>query len=119
MSHDLGARLKRLRTERKLRQADLAELAKMSMVQYGRYERGTSYPTAEPLSRLASALGVSSDYLLSGAEDDRPPELVLEDRALLEKFRQLKELPERDRKIVEELIDAFVIRRKIRDIAAS
>lgn len=93
-------------------------MAKLSKVHYGRYERGTSQPTAEALSRLASALEVSVDFLLHGTKDEEPADLVIRDRGLLEKFRELEQLPDHDRRIVEELIEAFNIRYKKKAMAS-
>jgi transcriptional regulator with XRE-family HTH domain len=60
----LGARLRVLRTERGLSQAQLAARAKLSNSYTARVERGEQDPTVSVLVRLAKALGVSPAELL-------------------------------------------------------
>ena len=61
--------LRQIREQRQLTQSDLARLCDLSEKQIGRYERGVGDPTIEPLTKIAKALSVSSDYLL-GLTDD-------------------------------------------------
>lgn len=60
----VGASIRRLRLQRGLRQADLAERADLSRRQVGRIERGlASTPTPASLARIARALNTSADLL--------------------------------------------------------
>lgn len=63
-------KLKELRLEQGLRQEDLAELMKVNIRQYQRYERGEGEPALEGWIFLADYYHVSLDYLV-GRSDAR------------------------------------------------
>lgn len=65
----IGARLKRLRLERRLSQRELAAPG-VSYAYISRIEAGTRVPSVKALRRLASKLGVSADYLETGSDLD-------------------------------------------------
>ena len=56
---DVGARLKRLRTERKLTIVQLAEQAGVSSGMISQIERGTTNPSIRTLQRIRAVLGVN------------------------------------------------------------
>jgi putative transcriptional regulator len=60
----LGERLKASRIARRESRTALAAAVGVSESTACRWERGTSIPNAEMLSRLADALGCSTDHLL-------------------------------------------------------
>ncbi len=65
-------RLKEIREDRDLRQKDIAEVLKISRVQYSRYETGIRLIPIDKLSMLADFYGTSTDYLL-GRTNEREP----------------------------------------------
>lgn len=66
-SHLLGTRIAALRREAGLSQAQLAQRLKISPSAMGMYEQGRREPSVELLIALARELGVSMDFLLTGA----------------------------------------------------
>ncbi|MCB2294681.1 helix-turn-helix domain-containing protein [Clostridium algoriphilum] len=60
----LGINIKKMRLEKNLKQSELAEMAKISRVAIGNYERGTREPTATILNKIATALGVTINDLV-------------------------------------------------------
>lgn len=66
-------RLRALRQQRAMTQAEVAQELYISQAAYSKYEVGTSSPNPETLAKLAGVLGVSVDYLV-GSDDrqDRP-----------------------------------------------
>ena len=60
----LGINIKKIRLERNLKQSELADMAKISRVAIGNYERGTREPTATILNKIATALGVTINDLV-------------------------------------------------------
>jgi transcriptional regulator with XRE-family HTH domain len=70
---ELGRRIRALRKSRDLSIHRLAELAGISAGYLSDVERGSSSPSAEKLARVASALGVTTDYLLTGATSAPAP----------------------------------------------
>ncbi len=66
----LGERLKALRKEKNLRQAEMADLLDLSTSTVGMYEQDRRDPDTKTLNFLADYFGVTVDYLL-GRTDDR------------------------------------------------
>jgi len=114
---DFAHRLRELRRQKDLSQTVLAERVQVHSTHISRYERGLSRPSADTLKRLADVLGVSGDYLLEGATDEAA-KARFEDRELLRRFQEVQELPDRDKEIVKELLDAFLTKRQVQQLAA-
>ena len=66
----LSKRMKELRTEKRLKQEEMAELMNVSLSAYQRYERNEREPMAPFLLDFASYFHVSLDYLF-GLTDKR------------------------------------------------
>ena len=61
---ELHERLRQLREDKDLSQADLAAMLGTTRQQIGKYETGRQDMTAAKLAALCRTLGVSADYLL-------------------------------------------------------
>ena len=105
-------RLRNLRTQRSLSQTELGELVAIHYTHIGRYERGTSRPSADTLNRMAQALGVSTDYLLEG-NNEQAACAHFEDRQLLERFQEIQQLSDDDKRVMLVFLDAFLAKKKI------
>lgn len=66
----LAERMKELRTEKGLSQANIAAEWNIGVATYCRYELGMREPAASLIVRMADYYGVSADYLL-GRSDER------------------------------------------------
>ena len=77
--------LKKLRNKKGLSQLDLAEKMYVTRSTVSRWESGNRLPDAVMISRLAEALGVDVNVLLSTAEqsDDCPNVILVDDRKLI------------------------------------
>ena len=64
MSDIFSKRLKKIREEKKLSQADLAKKADLQTAAISHFETGHRKPSFDNLKKLADALNVSIDYLL-------------------------------------------------------
>lgn len=60
----LGYRLRELRKENKMSQADLGKLLGVTKVSISGYENGTRIPSLEILNGILDVFGVSADYLM-------------------------------------------------------
>ena len=60
----LGYRLKELRKENKMSQADLGKLLGVTKVSISGYENGTRVPSLDILQGILDVFGVSADFLL-------------------------------------------------------
>lgn len=63
-SEKLGSNLKRIRTEKGISQGDIGRELKVSRGFISTIENGKTNPTLSTITKLAKALGVSSDELL-------------------------------------------------------
>ena len=70
----LGYRLKQLRKENRMSQADLGKILGVSKVSISGYENGTRLPSLHILNGILDVFGVSADYLMG-----RELEVVCED----------------------------------------
>ena len=66
---DFGSRLRKLRRDAEMSQAELAEQLGVVPSAVGKYERlADSYPSVEILLKIADYFNVSTDYLLCGIQ---------------------------------------------------
>lgn len=65
---EFGKRLVELRTERKMKQQDLADALNVSRTAVASWETGHRTPDVKHLDQIASLFGVSVDYLLGRTE---------------------------------------------------
>lgn len=110
-------RLKKTRMDKGLSQTELGNLAGIHYTQIGRYENKGAQPSADVLSKLANALGVSSDFLTNGSTDELA-ENTLNDKELLNQFKAIEKMNDNDKSVVKTLIDAFITKRKIQQLAS-
>lgn len=82
--------------------------------QVSKYEMGTSFPTVGKLLELIRALRASPEELF--ADVSAAPQTPIRNVRLLERFRELEELPRHDQETVVELIDAMIAKGKIRKL---
>jgi len=113
MSETFSSRLKETRIKAGLSQRDLGARAGITGVQVSRYESGEAEPRPRTMLKLASVLGVESEWLRTGQENTVNTvnlRLSQADWELLKRFaRQLKMTPqELAKKIVMDRVDAIL-----------
>ncbi len=113
----IGQRIKELRTKLNLTQKGLAEKVGMTYVQIGRYEKRGAVPSSEVLNKLADALNTTTDYLMNGNTEEKA-KASLKDSELLQQFKAVEELDEKDKSTIKDIIDAFIKRSRLKNIAA-
>jgi len=101
---DIADRTSRLRRGRGWKQKELAARIDSSLFQISKMERGRYIPRASTLLRLAEALSVTVDFLLTG----RSPRLPQGDPRLRERLPALDRLPEAQRDFLVLFLDAFL-----------
>lgn len=109
-------RLKKLRLEKSLSKTELGELIKVHHSQIGRYENKGAFPNADVMAKLANALGVSADFLMSGSKEHLADD-TLKDKDLLNQFKAIESFSEKDKGVVKTLLDAFITKRQIQKLA--
>ena len=101
-------RLKEVRSRQKLSQNELANRIGVHVTNISRYERGENKPTTQVLSKLAEALEVTTDFLMSGSTDE-VAESNISDKELLSLFKRVNTLSNDKKKLVKEFLGAFVL----------
>lgn len=94
---DIGTRIKTTREARGMSAAQFAKLVGVSSTAVFNWENHSMEPRTASLANIARALGVSTNYLQTGEEDDEPAfdsALVILDRAKKELAASLRVAPE-------------------------
>ena len=102
----IAQRLLRMRKEKGITQAEMAEFLGVTQSVVSDYERGELRLHGELIAKVAKILGVSADEILglepvkrSGAGNNR---------RLLRRIQQIDQLPKRDQEALLRTIDAFL-----------
>lgn len=97
-------RVKLLRQERKLNQAQLGDSVGLSQQTVSRIERDYTKMTVDTLVRLSSYFGVTADYLLGVSDKRWGSDLPVIKKRELERFHEIyqvyRALEERDREVL-------------------
>lgn len=72
----IGQRLKKLREEKNLTQAQVAKILGVSRTTYTQYETGKSEPDLATVSKLAEIYETSVDFLLGKTDIPTPIEII-------------------------------------------
>lgn len=99
-----GQRLLALRKQKGWSQPELGKQLGTSGPIIGRYERGEMTPSIEVAKRLAEVFGVTLDYLV----DDREMPNILQDRAMLARWREIDALEAPERERILSVVDSLV-----------
>jgi transcriptional regulator with XRE-family HTH domain len=103
---DIADRISRLRRSRGWKQKELAAKIGSSLFQVSKMERGRYVPRASTLVRLADALEVTVDFLLTGRRPRAPQ--AQGDPRLRERLAALEQLPEQQRDSLVLFLDALL-----------
>ena len=105
-----GARLKALRKQKKWAQKELAAQVDIRFQQLNKYESGLNIRPSEMLVKLADALGVTVDFLLTGNPVEDSP---LANSRLFRRFKVLEALTTDDQETVIKVIDAMIAKERM------
>jgi len=111
----LGERIQDLRKQKGLTQEVLAKKAGISLTQMARYETKGTQPPADVLMKLATIFGTTVDFLVNGATEDKA-KAQLKDAELLQQFKEVEQLNEKDKSCIKTLIEAFLMRKQLQQI---
>lgn len=98
----ISERIRLARQQKNMSQKVLAETADVNLKSLSRYEIGTSIPPADVIKKIADALQVSTDTLLS---DEK---INIQDKELLKKFEVIQNMTGETKKTVLNLIDLVI-----------
>jgi transcriptional regulator with XRE-family HTH domain len=107
-----GKKLRDCREAKGFSQAELARLIESHHSIVGKYERDEVKPSIDVVKRMAEVLQTTVGYLLGEAPESK----MLKDPAMLRRFNELNELPEKDKECVYTFLDAFLAKNKLQAI---
>lgn len=119
----LGERIREILRVRKMTQQQLAEKIHMTETSISRYIGGERTPSSATITRIADALGTSTDYLLRGTEKNPKEEKL---RAIIahygeeeQKLKAIEELTELQEALIKDSIKGgfeYAIAEEIADV---
>lgn len=104
---ELRELIRKLRLRKGWSQADLAREAKVSSGTIGTIEAENRMPYMRTLRKIADALGVTVEYILRETGQLGPPSEE-EQEEITALTSRIRELDERDRRVVQRLIDELL-----------
>lgn len=113
----VGSQILKLRKENNLNQSQLAEKIGVSLTQLQRYENKGVQPPADILKKLADVFNTSIDFIVYGDSEQKAQQSI-KDNELLSQFKEVEKLNSTDKNIIKNVIDAFIKRSKLSQIAA-
>lgn len=113
----IGKQIQSLRKANNMNQSQLAKKIGISLTQLQRYENKDVQPPADVLKKLADTFNTSIDYLVYGDSEQKAQQSI-KDNELLAQFKAVEELDNKDKTTIKDIIDAFIKRSKLKNIAA-
>ena len=118
--NNIGENLRSFRLSKGLERKEIADIAGVSVSQYGRIENGTTKASVLMLVKIAKALNVGIDELVFGetmkTDDDS---IVLKDKELVQKMKELDELNDEDKEVAHQLLDLILTQKKLNELTNS
>lgn len=107
---EIGRRVRLLRDERGLTQTELGERLDLTQSNISAIERGDRGVTIHQAVRIARALRISVDELLTGSRPTKDKRSHTEDRRFVRRLQEIDRLPKGDKQALLKTIDAFLSR---------
>jgi transcriptional regulator with XRE-family HTH domain len=108
--------LRQLRKNKDWSQGQLAQKAGIDLQKISKYERGVSSPPIGTLVKIAKALDVSLDYLVTGKNTSAGK---IKNAQLIERIEEIEKLPQEYQKTLICVLDSFIKRHKFEELAQS
>lgn len=110
---NIGEKIKKVRTAKKLSQKEVAMSLTMDPAQYSRIENGKSDPHLSTIDKIAKALGIELSTLFTS--DDLLANVKSADKSVMEKMTYIDALDESERSAFFTLLDALIAKKKLKD----
>ena len=110
---NIGEVIKKTRVQKRMSQKELAAAIGIDPTQYNRIELGKSIPGLKTVAKLAKALDVTIDALISGEQGFQ--EVEIKDKSLFDKVKLIDALPEDEKNIVLKVIDLALSKKKFKE----
>lgn len=110
-ANKVGKRIKTTREERKLSQGELGKIAKINPHLISKYEIGLVTPAMRNLKKIATALQITTDYLIF--EGEKKEEVEFTNPILKEQFLIVNKMDKKAQEIVSYFLDAFIKKKQV------
>ncbi len=114
----LAENIRKIRKKKGWSQKELGEMIGSHLSHVNRIETGKYKPSLDVLKKIADALEVSLDFLVSEKEEELQ-EVKIEDKTMSERIKLLNTLETEDRKAVIRVIDAMLTKKKIQRLVST
>ena len=114
----LAENIRKIRKKKGWSQKELGEMIGSHLSHVNRIETGKYKPSLDVLKKIADALEVSLDFLVSEKEEELQ-EVKIEDKTMSERIKLLNTLEPEDRKAVIRVIDAMLTKKKIQRLVST
>ncbi len=111
---DIGSNIKRIRKERDIKQAEIADLIGMHRSNYSKIENGQREISLAAVDKIADYFNISIDELIHMG-NDIPKEISLEDKTTVEQVKLIQELDLEEKSMVFKMIETFLTKKKFKD----
>jgi transcriptional regulator with XRE-family HTH domain len=111
---NIGLNIKRLREDRGIRQAEIADLIGMHRSNYSKIENGQREISLAAVDKIAKFFNITIDELVH-LGDDIPKEISLEDKSTVEQLKLIQELDQEEKNMVFKMIETFLTKKKFKD----
>ena len=112
----MGDTIVKLRIEKEMRQADLANQVGVHPSNVTRWELGLSKPRKKALEKLAVALGTTVEELLSEDTEGLRERLMVQDSELAQMLLQVHRLEEKEQEALKIFLDALLTRTQMSEL---
>ena len=111
----IGEKIKKLRKERNLSQAQVAIKIGTDARRISNYENNINIPTTDLLVKIAEIFNVSMDYLVK-ADVENTATTPIRDKKLLEQFEEVDRMPEEEKKHIMFLIQSVIDNKRVKKL---
>jgi transcriptional regulator with XRE-family HTH domain len=110
---NISSNIKELRKRRGLLQKQVAEAIGVHPSNYNKIEKGERQLTIEMLVKLSKLFSCSVEEILFLEEKTLTPEVMIEEKELIEQLSLIKQLEEKDREAIYRVINTMLTKQKL------
>lgn len=107
----IAEKIKKMRTEKGMSQADLAKKIGVNTRMISLYESGKSNPSMETARKIADLFGVTTDYLFHEGPVNYGS-MEIKDKSLIPVFEEIDQMNEKEKEAIKVFVEAVSFKRK-------
>lgn len=109
-----GINIKKIREQKGLTQAQLADLIHMHRSNYSKVENGQREISVDALKIITRHFGMTMDQIVN-FEGEAPDEVTVEDKAIAEQVRMIQNLDMEEKHVVFKMVDTFLTQKRFKE----